>query len=107
MRALIVSIGGFLATGSAVLGVLVGIMGEGQIPMRRGSAPIEGLAVYPMAVAWIALAIVILCISLLMAEIGPKYYIRIVRNWAFFAFAVGFIASLVIAIHRAYGPVAL
>jgi hypothetical protein len=107
MRALIISVGGCLATGFALLGVLVGTMGEGQIPVRRGSAAIDGLAVYPMAIAWVALAIVILCISLLMAEVGPKYYIRIVRNWAFFAFAVGFIASLAIAIHKAYGPVAL
>jgi hypothetical protein len=107
MRTLIVSVGGFLSAGFALLGVLVAVMGEGQMPARRGSAPIDGFAVYPMAIAWLALATTIFCISLLMAEVGPKYYIRIVRNWAFFAFAVGLIATLVIAIHKAYGPVAL
>ena len=107
MRALILSVGGLLASGFAVLGVLVALMGEGQVPLRRGSASIDGTAAYTMGLGWIALGVTILCISLLGAEVGSKYHIRIVRNWAFFAFAVSLIVTLMLAIHSVYAPSAL
>lgn len=107
MRALILGLGTFLTSGFALLGVLVAVMGEGRAPIRRGSVSIEGAAAYSMAVAWIAFAVTIFCISLLMADVGAKYYVRTVRNWAFFAFAIGFIVTLGLAIHRVYGPIAL
>jgi len=107
MRTLIVSAGCLLASGFAVLGILVAVTGEGRVPIRRGSAHLDGAAIYTMSLAWVALAVSIFCISLLMAQVGPKYYIRIVRNWAFLAFAVAFIATLAIAIHKVYGTAAI
>ena len=107
MRALILSIGSLLASGFALLGILVALMGEGQVPVRRGSAPIDGLAAYTMGLGWIAFAVTILCIALVGAEVGPKYYLRIVRDWAFLGFAVSFIVTIMIAVHKTYGPIAL
>src|SRR5262249_1203911 len=107
MRALVLSVGGVLASAFALLGVLVAAMGEGQVPLRRGSASIHGAAAYTMGLGWMALGVTILCISLLGAEVGSKYHIRIVRNWAFFAFAVSFIVTLMLAIHTVYAPGAL
>ena len=106
MRALILGLGTFLASGFAVLGVLVAMMDEGRAPIRRGSVFIEGPAAYSMALAWIALAVSIFCLALLMADVGAKYYVRTVRDWAFFAFAIGFIVALGMAIHKVYGPIA-
>ena len=107
MRALILGLGTVLASGFALLGVLVAVMGDGRAPIRRGSVFIEGAAAYSMALAWIALAVTIFCISLLMADVGAKYHVRTVRDWAFVAFAIGFIVALGMAIHKVYGPIAL
>ena len=89
------------------MGVLVAAMGEGRMPVRRGSAAINGPAAYSMGAAWIALGVAIFCIGLLIAEVGPKYYVRKARDWSFLLFGVGFVATLFIGVRTVYGNVAL
>jgi F0F1-type ATP synthase membrane subunit c/vacuolar-type H+-ATPase subunit K len=107
VRVFIVLVGFLLSSGFVLLGVLVALMNEGRMPVRWGSAPIHGPAAYAMAVAWAALGIAIFSVGLLMAEVGPKYYIRIVRDWSFLGFGIGFITTLIMEVRTVYGNVAL
>ena len=93
--------------GFVLLGCLVLIMGEGDIPTRAVDFHALGLPAYAMGIAWLALGVSLFCIGLLGAETGPRYYIRKTRDAAFLVFGIGFVSALLLAIHKVYGNVAL
>ena len=76
------------------------------MPTRWGSVPIQGPAAYSMGAAWVALGVTIFCIGLLGAELGPKYYLRKVRDGSFLAFGVGLVTTLFLGVRTVYGAVA-
>ena len=108
MRALALIFGGFVGGGFVLLGSLVLIMGEGQVPLRRaGNYSAHGLSAYAMGVGWIGLGLAFFCIGLLGANIGSAYYVRWCRDASFLLFAIGFVAAVALGIKQAYAIPAL
>jgi hypothetical protein len=103
MRGLVLTTGALLGGGFVLLGALVLLMGEAVIPARRHDIDAAGLPAYAMGVAWIALGAALFCVSLLGADVGQKYQVRLVRDWSFLAFGLGFVIAVAAAIARAYG----
>jgi len=107
MRTLVLTTGGFLGGGFVLLGCLVLIMGEGEVPTLSVDFHAFGLPAYAMGIAWLGLGVSLCCIGLLGAEAGPKYYIRKTRDAAFLVLGVSFVTAIVLAILKVYGNFAL
>ena len=107
MRAVALTVGSVIGGGFVILGVLVLLMGEAQVPTRGVDYSAVGMAAYAMGVAWLGLGVSLFCMGLLGAEVGPKYYVRRSRDAAFLVFGAGLVAALVIAVLKVYGNVAL
>ena len=107
MRALVLTVGSLLGGGFVLLGCLVLVMGEALVPTRSVDIQAFGMAAYAMGIGWVGLGTSLFCIGLLGAELGAKYYVRMVRDAAFLVFGAGLVAALVLAAMRFYGNIRL
>ena len=107
MRGLVLTTGTLLAAGFVLLGTLVLLMGEGQVPTGGIDIRAFGAPAYAIGVAWIALGIAIFCVGLLGAEVGAKYYVRKTRDWSFLVFGGGLVLAVSMVALKLYGNVAL
>jgi hypothetical protein len=107
MRAVVLTAGSVIGGGFVLLGLLVLIMGEAQVPTRGADFSAVGMPAYAMGIAWLGLGVSLFCMGLLAAEVGPKYYVRKFRDAAFLLFGAGLVTALVLAILKVHGNVAL
>src|SRR5262245_56514522 len=106
MRALWVTTGACLAMSLVLLAVLIFHSGEVNLP-SRGTGYVHGYAAYAMGAAYLALSPAAVTAFLLGVDIGPKYWLRFVRNVSFFCFALALAVAAVLGVAQVYGNVAL
>jgi hypothetical protein len=107
MRAVALTVASLIGGGFVLLGLLVIVMGEAELPRRGVDFSAVGMPAYAMGVGWLGLGVSLFCIGLLGAEVGPRYYVRKTRDAAFLVFGAGLVSALVLAILKVYGNVAL
>ena len=107
MRGIVLTTGSLLGGGFVLLGCLVLIMGEGDVPTRGTDIHTFGVPAYAMGLGWVGLGIALFCASMLGAEVGPKYYVRKCRDVGFLIFGAGLVIALLLAGLKIYGNVAL
>ena len=66
----------------------------------RSARYLRGPTAYAMGVGYLALAIALLAAFFLGTEIGPKHWLRLVRNVCFFCFAVAFALAAALGVHH-------
>ena len=66
----------------------------------RAARYLRGVAAYSMGVGYLALAISLLAAAFLGTNIGPRHWLRVVRNAGFFCFAVAFVLAAALGVRH-------
>ena len=100
MRTVWITTGVGLSLSLVMLSISIFQSGEAAF-LFRAARYLRGPAAYAIGVAYLALAFSLLAAFILGTDIGPKHWLRSIRNVSFFCFAVAFTLAAALGVHHA------
>lgn len=98
MRSAVLTVGGLIGSGLALLGILILLTGKAEIPIRGADYSAVGLTAYAIGIAWLSLGAAIFCASIVKAGIGHDHRISTTRDVLFLMCGIGFVAASLLAV---------